>query len=94
MTLQGSKVTQTLYYKSSSGAYIDFGESLYRAGNSRTFRKRGDLIDTALYYDGGSETIHERGNLLAASVYYAGTKRANLKLATFDATTAMLAYAK
>lgn len=94
VTLQGSMVSQTLYYKSSSGKYIDFGETLYRAGNSKTFYKRGSLIDVALYYDGGSEDVWIRGELCPTELHYAGTKRANLKLATFDATTTVLAYAR
>ncbi len=94
VTKQGTKIGFPVYLKGASGNYVQIQYDLYRAGSSVTFYKRGDLYGGVIYKDGGEETVTLQGEQYQYALHASGTKRANLKLATFDATTTVLACAK
>lgn len=83
-----------MYYKNTSGGYTALSSTLYYAGSEVTINKRGNEYTEQLYRDGGEETVTLQGEQYQYELHAKGTKRANLKLATFDATTTVLACAK
>lgn len=58
ITKQGSKCPYDLYYKSSSGAYISMGATMYYGGSDVTYYTRSKYADAGdLYESGGSATV-------------------------------------
>lgn len=74
VTKQGSAVPRELYYKSSSGAYIPFGETVYYAGSSATYYTRSLYASAGeLYESGGSTTVYVRGEEYTSPLYEPGS---------------------
>lgn len=87
VTRQGTAFPKPAYYKSSSGAYLDVGETLYYAGKSEYYYERSKYADAGeLYWSDGDETVSVGTDEYTAPLYTAGTAHSgglytNFKLA-------------
>ena len=71
---QGSPCPYDLYYKSSSGAYLPMGETMYYAGSSSDYYTRSKYADVGeLYESGGDETVSVGTDEYISPLYMAGT---------------------
>lgn len=88
VTVQGKKFDGELYYKSSSGAYLAMGETMYYAGSPKDYYTRSKYADAnTLYKSGGDETVMVGVTEFESPLYTAGTAYedglyANFKLAS------------
>ena len=61
-------------YKSSSGAYLAMGETMYYKGSSATYYTRTLYASAGdLYESGGSETVYVQGEEYTAPLYEPGS---------------------
>lgn len=76
-------INATLYTKSGS-TYKELPyKKYYVNGTVKTIYRRGNKYPDTLYVSGGDVTVRRQGDLMKVALYYGGTRRANLKLATF-----------
>lgn len=74
VTKQGSACPRELYYKSSSGAYLAMGETMYYAGSSASYYTRSEYAGYGeLYWSGGDETVSVGTDEYTGALYTAGT---------------------
>ena len=74
VTKQGSKCPKELYYKSSSGAYLAMGETMYYAGSSATYYTRSLYAEAGeLYWSDGDETVYVQGAEYTSPLYEPGS---------------------
>lgn len=75
VTKQGNPYPRELYYKSSSGAYLAVGETVYYAGSSADYYTRSKYADVGeLYKSGGNELVTVGVTEHTEPLYQPGTK--------------------